>query len=111
MQNEREYPQHRYYLLLNSNSKKPLMIQLYGKYYMFITTREYFINPIREFFSLKEKLYILNFSYEVIWNPISYMSYFYRTIFFNVIHPSSLQLNITKGKVTPYISKKETLNV
>lgn len=106
MQNEKEIPLHKYYLLLDNHTMKPLWITLNKKTYMFLVNRQYFLNPKKEFFSIKEKLYILNLSCNVVWNPISTFNHFYKAILFNTISPCNLQLNIVRGKVTPYISKK-----
>ena len=106
MQNENKYPLHSHYLLLNSHTKSPVKITLCSNNYMFIANRQYFANLKEDFFSLKEKLYILNLSYDVIWSPISVPQLFYKTLFYNATSPLNLKLNIAKGKVTPYISKK-----
>ena len=111
MINEKNYPLHEYYLLLDKPTKNPFKIKLYGKTYMFIVNKKYFINPQNGFFSLKEKLYILTSSCDVIWKPISIPQMFYRIIFHNAIFPSYLNLNIINGKVIPYIEERSLLNV
>lgn len=65
------------------------------------------LSPKKDFFSLKEKLYILNFPYDIVWTKISITAYLLMNIFLNCISPSSLKLDICNGKVTPYISRKE----
>lgn len=110
MQNKNNYPLHSHYLLLNSHTKKPFKITMYGKTYMFIVNRSYFSKPKDDFFSLKEKLYILSSFCDIIWSPISMPQMFYKTIFCNAILPSNLNLNIVNGKVIPYIEERSLLN-
>lgn len=106
MQNEKNYPLHSHYLLLNNHTKKPFYITLNGKTYTFIASRQYFLKSKKEFFSIKEKLYILNLSCDVIWSPISTPQMFYKALFHNAISPLNLKINIVKGKVIPYVSKE-----
>lgn len=105
MQAEKQTPQHKYYILLDKQTMKPLWIPLNKKSYMFLAKRQYFLNQEKEFFSLKEKLFILNLSYDVVWWYIPGIAYFFMIVFFNAINPSCLKLNINKGKATPYIQK------
>lgn len=109
MQNQKEHPLHRYYLLLNKHTNKPLWLSLHNKNYMFIVNGKYFSMTKKDFFCLNEKLYILNLSYDVIWRPITIFQMVYKNIFYNVISPFNLKLNISKGKVIPYISKEGVL--
>lgn len=104
MQNE-QYPLHNHYLLMNKHTMKPFKITLNNQTYMFAVNKQYFLNQKKDFFSLKEKLYILNLPFEVIWYYIPGIAYLFMIIFLNVISPSGLKLNINKGKVTPYIQK------
>lgn len=106
MQNEENYPSHSHYLLLDKHTRNPFKLTMYGKPYMFIANRQYFSKPNKDFFSLKEKLYILNVSCDIIWSPISISKMFYKIIFNTTISPSLLKLNIVKGKASPYILKK-----
>lgn len=106
MQNQKNYPLHNHYLLLNNHTKKPFNLTLNDNIYTFIASREYFLKSKKDFFSIKEKLYILNLPCDVIWNAISTPEMFLKSIFYNTISPLNLNLNISKGKVTPYISKK-----
>jgi len=110
MQNNKNYSFHDYYLLLDNSTKNPFKVPLCGRTYMFIANKNYFINPTDDFFSLKEKLYILNLSCDVIWKPISMPQMFYKIIFHNAIFPSNLNLNIINGKVIPYIEERSLLN-
>lgn len=105
MENKKDYPLHRWYLLLDNHTKETFEISLYGKTYMFIVNKQYFLNQKKDFFSLGEKLYILNLPYDVIWCPITFPQVFYKVIFHNIISPFNLKLNIIKGRVIPYISK------
>jgi len=110
MQNNKNYSSHDYYLLLYKPTKNPFKITLRGRTYMFIVNKKYFTNPKNDFFSLKEKLYILNLSCDVIWKPISTLQMFYKILFHNAIFPSNLNLNIVNGKVIPYIEERSVLN-
>jgi hypothetical protein len=109
MHNEKNYPLHSHYVLLNNHTKKPFYITLNGKTYTFIASRQYFLKSKKDFFSIKEKLYILNLSSDVIWSPISTPHRLYKTLFCNAISPLNLEINIIKGKVIPYVSKKGVL--
>jgi len=106
MQNKENYPSYSHYLLLDKHTKNPFKLTMYGKTYMFIVNSQYFSKPNKDFFSLKEKLYILNLSCDIIWKPISLPKMFYNIIFNAAISPSLLNLNIVKGKALPYILKK-----
>jgi len=110
MQNKENYSSYRHYLLLDKHTKNPFKLTIYGKTYMFIVNRNYFLMPKNDFFSLKEKLYILNSTCDIVWSPISMLQMFYKTIFYNAIYPSNLNLNIINGKVIPYIKERSFLN-
>jgi len=110
MINKKNYLLHEYYLLLDKQTKSPFKITIRDKNYMFIVNKEYFLEPKNDFFNLKEKLYILNSSCDIIWSPISMLQMFYKTIFYNAIYPSNLNLNIVNGKVIPYIKERSFLN-
>ena len=106
MQYKNQYPLFIYYLLIDNLTKKSLKLRLFNKTYIFIVNRDYFLNQKKDFFSLKEKLYILNLSYDVVWVPISIFQMCYKVLLYNTISPTNLKLHITKGKAMPYISKK-----
>lgn len=109
MQNKENHFLYCHYLLLDKITRNPFRLTMYGKTYMFIVNSQYFSNPNKDFFSLKEKLYILNLSCDIIWRPISLPTMFYKIIFNSAISPSLLNLNIVKGKAIPYILKKGAL--
>lgn len=110
MQNKENRSLYSHYLLLNKRTGNPFKLPLYGNTYMFIVNRQYFSKPNKDFFSLKEKLFILNLSCNIVWRPISFSTMFYKIIFYNTIHPSNLNLNIVNGKVLPYIKERSFLN-
>ena len=110
MQNIENYSSYSHYMLIDKHTKNPFKLKMYGKTYMFIVNSQYFSRPTKDFFSLKEKLYILNLSCDIIWRPISSLQMFYKTIFYNAIYPSNLNLNIINGKVIPYIKERSFLN-
>ena len=83
MQNDKEYPSHKYYLLLHNHTKVPFTITLYSKTYMLIDNKRYLSTAKKDFFTLEEKLYILNLSCDVVWSPISVPQMFYKIIFVN----------------------------
>lgn len=107
MKNEKDHPLYKHYLLLDNKTKKPLEITLDNKTYIFIVNSGYFSSSKKDFFTFKEKLYILNLPHDVIWHPISLPKVLFKVLFYNTISPFNFKLNIAKDKITPYISGKE----
>jgi len=94
------------YVLFLSNSKKKLKIRVNNKnFFIYADTRnEVLIAPYNDF-TLKEKLYILNYTFEVVWVPIFNVEYNLLRIFCSFIKPKHLAIIPVKGKVLTNVDK------
>lgn len=95
-----------YYVLLNNHTKQIAFLKLPKKHYLFLITEEQISLKPRNDFNLKEKLYILNPSTDVLWKRISLSKALFFKLFYNTITPDNLKIIPINGKINISINKK-----
>lgn len=95
-----------YYVLLNNHTKQIAFLKLPKKHYLFLITEEQIFLKPKNDFNLKEKLYILNHSTDVLWKRISLYKTLFFKLFYNSITPDKLKIIPLNGKINILISGK-----
>lgn len=96
-----------FYLLVHTDTKKPLYLKLPKKHFIFITDEYYF--PIQkeiDYFTLSEKLYVVNNLSNFSWKKISPIELIFRRIFFNTTTPFNFELYPLNNQVAICINGK-----
>lgn len=96
-----------FYLLVHTDTKKPLYLKLPKKHFILIANDSYFLfeNDIYEF-TLAEKLCVLNNTNKFTWKKISPIELIFRRIFFNTTTPFNFELYPLNNQVAICINGK-----
>lgn len=95
-----------YYVLINNHTKQIAFLKLPKKHYLFLITEEQISLKPKNDFNLREKLYILNHSTDVLWKRISVCRALFFKFFYNSITPDKLKIVAINGKINILISGK-----
>lgn len=101
-----------FYLLVHNDTKKPLFLKLPKKHFIFITDEYYF--PIQkeiDYFTLSEKLYVVNNLSNFSWKKISPIELIFRCIFFNTTSPFDFKLYFMDKKIAISVNGKIEDNI
>jgi hypothetical protein len=93
------------FILINKHNWSPVTINICGDKYIIIVNRAYFATPSKEFFTLKEKLYMLEQPLSVAWAPISIVSILSLRLRYGLISPDNLKVKIKGSKGIVYVAK------
>jgi len=94
------------YVLTLRNTNTKLKIRVNGENYFIYadTARDMFFAPLNDF-KLKEKLYILNYTLDVVWTPICDVKFAILQTLFSFIKPKHLVIKPTNGRVLINVNK------